>query len=442
MKEALISLLIGLYIASSSASGIAMFNSASVISLSTYKSYEKSINDAENAKLQAEEQAKADALKADEELHTYTDLQRKELTGYCIVEVPTSHFTLVDSKSSSTKAEYTYRDNLSYIDISFNTSIKDGDTEQLAKIVSNYSEEPEHKTIDCDGIEAIQVEDATNTDGFSRVSWYVLKGNSVFIVDAYIAPEVEREAFYGAVSKLISTLNTYYISGTVFKTPTSGYYENNTVTEPTETTESNSSENTSENSTNQEQTDEPEMVGVIKTTEVSNNWKDLTFKLDGDMLGMFETVSEYLKLGYKIKDIDVIGDKVRGGYESTLILYKDDGVTIRVGAKNPTDSTLKVEALTVTKLEVNIEDFGAYIDNPRYTSEDLPELVFMGGITWDILAENIPVVLPKQGENFNKLELSNGDYKSTYETSDHTLELDIITKNYKNIKSIKILYKK
>lgn len=432
MNNLIIMLAICLALISPTGAGTLLSTSGTILGGGTYLKYLANIE----AERVAAEKAEQERIAAEEEayriLHTYGNFERYDIEGYSIINVPETHFTLnVDKSSKKAKTfAYTYNE-LSYLDIKFQTNITEDDIENIGVNICGFKDEPVHEKVTCGDLEAIKLIGSDNTDDYSRISWCVTKGKSVLILNGYIAPGIDKIPFSEAVESAIAKTSIYYISKTVFETPTSGYYA---------TVDLGQFNNKDDEDTNSETT-EPvvedntvggELPGTIKTDKVTNNWEELRVVLDGNILTVPCKISDLMEYGYKIKDADVVGDIVKIGYQAKLILYKDNGIAITVHAQNTTESSLRIEALEVDKIIINKDDFGYYVTDSKFNKENLPELIAVSGITWDVEYETIKSLQ----SDFVKKELVNGDFQLTFSRLDKTLI--ITTQNYKDINQIEM----
>jgi len=396
--------------------------------------YVKALEAQKLAEQQAIEKAKQDAILAEQKLHTYLLFKRTELDEYGFVELPSSHLTLNKDKSSNKEKVYDYLDGLSYLKIYYKINLTDDELNSLGRKVCGLVEEPEYTDYVVGKYQVKELTTSTQYDGFNRKIWCRIKGKSVMVFDFYTAPGLDTSPINELMQDVLNTINVYYVSGTVFETPSTGYYASNDFLDNKDKEEDKQVITTKPvEYENEEGYVGGQYSGTVVTNLVTNDWRDLVLYLDGDKLWVPSRVDDFTNLGYKIKDASAIGDLVKPGYDSTIVLYKDNGVTIRLKAKNNTDSSLRVGALEVTTLTIDSDDFGYYSSKSVYSNENLPELILVGGITWDIEAENLTEII---GIDFYKNELGNGDYEFTYKYDNK--KMVITTKNYKDIRKIVI----
>ena len=116
-------------------------------------------------------------------------------------------------------------------------------------------------------------------------------------------------------------------------------------------------------------------------------------------------------------------------------MYKDNGVAVKIEAMNTTESSSKPGNLTIIALEVFKDKFGYYTNDSEYTPDNLPEMIIVNGITWDIWTDDLEEL---NGDDYYIREESDGTFILTY---DQPLEyMQIKTENYKNIKEIELRY--
>lgn len=433
MEKIIIVIAICLALISPTGAGTLITSSSSVLAFGTYGAYQNKIE----AERLAAERAEAERIAAEEEayrvLHTYGLFERYDIEGYAIINVPETHFTLDETKSSKNKKVFTYSFNdISYIEIKYKTNITEDDIEHLGTNICGFSEEPTHEKIQCGDLEAIKLVGGAGSDEYQKISWCITKGKSALVIDGFVAPDVDIVPFSESVESAIAKTSIYYISKTVFSTPITGYWATvdlGNIDNPGQEKEDIPGETTE----NPDNTVGGEYPGTVATDKLTKDWKDMKFILDGNTLYVPCKMSDLIECGYQLKDRDIVGDLVKPQYKAKLVLYKDNGVTITVLAQNRTDSSLKLEALDITSISVNREEFGYYTNDSKYTKDSLPELILFGGITWDIKYDTL---LEMYGEEFYMKEQSNADYKCTFTQADKTCI--IVTDNYKNIDIVEI----
>lgn len=432
MENILIILAVCLSLISPTGAGTLITTSGTILGGGTYLKYQTELENQALAAKRAEEERIAAEQEAYRILHTYGNFERYDIEGYSIINIPETHFTLSADKSSKQAKRYAYTwDDLSYVDIKYVTGITENDIANPGVNLCEFKAEPEHEKITCGDLEAIKLIGDTSEDDYTRLSWCVNKGKSALIINGYVAPGVDKVPFSEAIESAIAKTSIYYISKTVFETPTTGYYATVDLGQ-FDKTENNTETGEVDTPVIEDNTVGGDKPGTIKSDKVTDNWEDLRVVLDGNMLEVPCRLSDLLDYGYKVKDADVVGDIVKVGYQAKLILYKDNGVTITVHAQNRTDSSLRIEALDVDKIIINKDDFGYYVNESEFNKNNLPELIAVCGITWDVEYETIKELL----EGFVKKELVNGDFQLTFNRLDKTLI--ITTKNYKDINQIEM----
>lgn len=422
-----------LLLISPTGAGTFISGSGSTLMIRNYSQTQQRLERDRLAKEKAEAEAKAAAEEADRKLHTYAGFERYDIEGYCIINVPSTHFILNETVSSKSKKQFTYTySDISYIDIEYKTNVTEDDIEHPGTNLCGFKEEPTHEKIQCNDLEAIRIIEKSDSDNFSRVSWSIPKGKSVLLVNGYVAPNVDMIPFMEAVESALSKTSVYYISKTVFETPKTGHYATLELPEePNPDNENNEGEENSENNEKDENMVGGDIPGTIATDKVTNDWKELKYILDGDTIYVPCKMSELLDYGYKLKDYDTVGDIVKARYTAKLVLYKDNGVVLTVTARNLTDSSLRLEALDIVKIVLNRDEFGYYSTNPTYTKDNLPELIATGGMTWGIKFDDLIEIV----EDHSIKELVNGDFQVTAENFKNK-KIVFVTKNFKDIRSI------
>lgn len=435
-------IIILLFMMSPSGSGIFTISST-ILPLRQYKIEQQlaeqrkaqAIIDAENAAKEAEEEAY-------NKLHTFLGLTKDELVGYARFQTPISHYKLNKIRTYDNKRIYDYYNSISSVEFYYVEDLTDNDKANPGKNILKFTDEPEVEKITVEGIsnklEIVHLVSEGEYDGFDREAYIVYKDKSAFIIDAYLDKETDKTAFRESIQVIIPTINVYYVADLVFHVPNSGYWEGY-VPQGGSSNEQGNTEDKNEN-TGTETGNNKEYVGgnvegTIKTNLVSNNWKDLRIVLDGLVIDMQDPLDKLLEDGYKFANTSNVPDTVAKGKEIIVWMYKDNGVAVKVRAYNNTESALKPGNLIITGITVDKSKFDHYTNNSKYTSENLPELILVNGITWGIKFDTIKGL---NGTEYSTKEESDGTYVITY---DQQIEyMQIKTENYKNIKEVTLEY--
>lgn len=388
----------------------------------------QAIIDAENAAKRAEEEAY-------NKLHTFLGLTKDELIGYGKFQTPISHYELNKTRTVDDKRVYNYYDSISTVEFSYVEDLTDNDKANPGKNILGFTDEPEIETIKNEKFEVVHLISEGEYEGFSRESYIVYKNKSALIINAYLTEETDREAFRESIDIILPTINIYYVADVVFKTPSTGYWE----TYVPEEDSGNKPGGTTggDGSTGEEYAEYVggTIDGTVKTNLVSTEWKDLRIVLDGLVIDMQDPLDKLINNGYKFADPDRVPDTVGKGKELKTYMYKDNGVALEVTAYNNTESNLKPGNLIITGIHVDKDKFGHYTNNSEYTEDNLPELIIVNGITWNIKFDTIKSL---NGTNYWTKEESDGTYVITY---DQQVEyMQIKTENYKDIKEITLEY--
>lgn len=176
-------------------------------------------------------------------------------------------------------------------------------------------------------------------------------------------------------------------------------------------------------------------VEAVVSDELSGDWKNMQFQLNGQV---FTLPCDY-------KDIEALGysfDLSEYGYENGYILNKDDTTTSTIYLENAEGAELSVGFINTSDepkdiLECQIWAIGASITY----CDAVPDLVFPGGITWGSTLEEVEATYGTLDEE--DIYISDLGYTSySYNDDSKYLDVDVYTNDpdgeYKGVTSLDI----
>ena len=388
----------------------------------------QAIIDAENAAKKAEEEAY-------NKLHTFLGLTKDEIEGYGRFQTPISHYELNKTFTTDNVRVYNYYDSISRVEFYYVEDLTDNDKANPGKNILGLVDEPEIEKISNDKFDIIHLVSEGDYDGFGRESYIVFKNKSAFIIDAYLTEDTDRTAFRESVDIIIPTINIYYVADVVFDIPNSGYWETFVPKDDTEVEQGNNNGGNTNTGEGYETYVGGDVEGTVRTNLVSSEWKDLRVVIDGLIIDMQDPIDKLLDNGYKYENPDKVPETVASKGVFSSYMYKDNGVALKVTALNTTESSLKPGNLTITKIEIDKDKFGHFTNDSEYTKDNLPELILVNGMTWNIKFDTIKSL---NGDSFWTKEEYDGTYVINYDQQ--VQKMSIKTENYKDIKEVTLEY--
>lgn len=311
-----------------------------------------------------------------------------DLEGYCTISYPQSHFTLNIGKSNAVYKELTYKDNKSKLYMSYVTNIGvDADIPGYITIdVAGVDTVTNGKTEEIYGnnIAWMKVPSTEKEEGCNVYVWYTLNTNksAAFWVKAKITPDSEDEEFYECLRMMYNTYNYYqYGSGTVFDTPTTGYYDGLDFNNGTQGDTSNYVANDRANTVFQTR------GGYIEGYPISEDWKDLQIAIDDTLFSLPCKLQDFYDAGFVINDRTITDDQLTVYANNTLQLklINNKGTVVSVVVRNENGATRRqADECTLVTIIVNRDDFvnmgnadlaalGLIKNNEEETEEEIEE---------------------------------------------------------------------
>lgn len=332
-----------------------------------------------------------------------------DMEGYCTLNIPLSHFSINDGNSTPTYKQIDYNDNktrlyMSYItNMSESTDIPGYISNKVAKVetVTNDKTPIAYGKTDWVRIKADHQEDDCNI-----YIYYTLSKDktSAFWLKAKVDINSDNEKFHDIMEQTLNTYYLYAVSGTLFDTPTTGFYENydnndGTVADTSEY-EANSDKNNVFSSRG----------GYVLGADISDSWKDMEIILDGTKFSLPCTVQDFEKAGFELNDPTVTSDKdldVFRTNKKTLTYKNSNGTVVSLTVVNDdANNTKKFRDCQVIAITVDAEKFIDVVltkENEVYNEETAAsdmtaanakdkfnhELILPGGITWGVYGDDL-----------------------------------------------------
>lgn len=237
------------------------------------------------------------------------------MEGYCTLNIPLSHFVINESNCTPTYKQIDYSDNktrlyMSYItNMSTDTDIPGYISNEVAGVdtVTNDKMPITYGTYDWVRVKADHQEDDCNIYVYYTLS---RDKTSAFWIKAKVSLESDDEKFHDIMEQMLNTYYLYAVSGTIFDTPTTGFYENYDSNDGTVADTSDYQANSDKNNVFKSR------GGYVIGADISNNWKDLEIILDGTKFSLPSTVSSFENAGFELNDDTVNRDSDLDVYRS------------------------------------------------------------------------------------------------------------------------------
>lgn len=344
-------------------------------------------------------------------IHGYSQY---DLEGYCVIEIPSSHFEIQSSElNTQTQKYFKYKDSKTRLLMGYVTNIK-SDTDVPGYIVREVAGVDmvtnSKQTVTYGNEDWMMVPSTSPINGNNIVVWYKLapNGKSAFWMKATKDTEIDEDEFTEVITGIINTYQMYYLGDYVFKEPTTGIYGDG-KSDNNETTPDGYRKN-----------DEGNNVfigrgGFVNCPELSNSWKDMEFIVDGQKLSLPCTYMDLIDAGFKIHDSKITIDKeIAAQRQQNVLMSNDRGTVINIQFDNQTTGIIKITGCTVTGIEVDSSKFIAASEVDKDTTSEsennTPNNDVSGG------DENVDETLNEQEEGVGD---TNDDDTNDDETSDN-----------------------
>ena len=252
-----------------------------------------------------------------------------DFNGYCTICVPESHFT-VRASSTDVQKEVGYKDNKSRITMSYVTHIgSDADIPgYITREVAGVDTTTNNKELVTYGsnVSWMKVPAEERIDGCNIYVYYTLNADktAAFWARVKVAPDSDGEEFNDVLRQVFDTYSTYGGNGTLFETPDSGIYEGMDTEDSTHGDTSNYKANTLANQVFGTR------GGYVPGADISENWQDLEFILDGVKFKLPCTLDDFYQANYEVNDKKVTANhmNVDAGKTLDVSLCNDNGTVI------------------------------------------------------------------------------------------------------------------
>lgn len=332
-----------------------------------------------------------------------------DMEGYCTLNIPLSHFVINESNCTPTYKQIDYNDNktrlyMSYItNMSTDTDIPGYISNEVAGVdtVTNDKMPITYGTYDWVRVKADHQEDDCNIYVYYTLS---RDKTSAFWIKAKVSLESDDEKFHDIMEQMLNTYYLYAVSGTIFDTPTTGFYENYDSNDGTVADTSDYQANSDKNNVFKSR------GGYVIGANISDNWEDLEIILDGTKFSLPSTVSSFENAGFELNDATVNRDSDLDVYRSnkkTLTYKNANGTVISLTVHNDNaNETKKFNECQVVAITVDAEKFidvvatdTGEIYNDETAASDMTatnakdkfnhELILPGGITWGVYTDDL-----------------------------------------------------
>lgn len=336
-----------------------------------------------------------------------------DMDGYCTLNVPLSHFSVNDGNCTATYKQIDYNDNKTRLYMSYITNM---DTTAdipgyIAKEVAGVNTVTNDKTpIAYGSYDWVKIKADHQEDDCNIYIYYTLSKDktSAFWIKAKVAAESDDEKFNDIMTQMLNTYYLYAVSGTLFDTPTTGYYENYDNNNRTVADTSDYQANSNVNNVFQSR------GGYVIGANISNDWKDLEIILDGTKFSLPSTVASFENAGFELNDlsVNITEDNTRDldvyrGQTKTLTYKNSNGTVVSLTVYNDDASEIrKFDECQVVAITIDAEKFvdvvatdSSEVYNDETAASDMTatnakdnfnhELILPGGITWGVYTDDL-----------------------------------------------------
>lgn len=336
-----------------------------------------------------------------------------DMDGYCTLNVPLSHFSVNDNNCTATYKQIDYNDNKTRLYMSYITNM---DTTAdipgyIAKEVAGVNTVTNDKTpIAYGSYDWVKIKADHQEDDCNIYIYYTLSKDktSAFWIKAKVAAESDDEKFNDIMTQMLNTYYLYAVSGTLFDTPTTGYYENYDNNNGTVADTSDYQANSNVNNVFQSR------GGYVIGANISNDWKDLEIILDGTKFSLPSTVASFENAGFELNDlsVNITEDNTRDldvyrGQTKTLTYKNSNGTVVNLTVYNDDASEVrKFNECQVVAITIDADKFvdvvatdSSEVYNDEAAASDMTatnakdnfnhELILPGGITWGVYTDDL-----------------------------------------------------
>lgn len=378
-----------------------------------------------------------------------------DVEGYGTLTIPSSHFSVVPELSESTRRVLKYKDQKSRLTISYVTNlssdmdipgyickeIAEVDTTTNSKVVDDYGDN-EFITVTADKIiDDKQIKVYYSTDkNLETALWMKLE----------ISNDADTAELDAVMSKIMESFIRYYVSNTVFETPTTGIYENMPNDE-------NKGKDTKDYKANSE--DDPvhdtKNVGFTKA-KIAKDWRKMQVIIDDTKFTLPCSLKTFLNNDFFLNDErafekDDDGNQVQAKFvlinneETTVNILNSKGTVLSVdvinesgsGEKDITDCTVIRAIMDSRKFITPAEAYAIKNNGESGYDEDgggtgaVHQIILARGVNYEIYVEDL---LDTYGGSYSYTPLVGGN--NQYEWKDGQNSMTIETGPVRDIVSV------
>lgn len=315
-----------------------------------------------------------DVPKSDETEYKITGLLTVELDGYCTIDIPQSHWSLISSElTTSTQKFFKYKDGKTRLlmgyttDLSSQTDVPGYIVQELASVDMTTNNREEFNVGESTWTKVIAPQPI---DDYNVIVYYKLSkdGSSAFWMRLTKDVSLDDTELNVVLDKMMSSYNMYYIEGNMFETPDTGVYSN--------VSDSNNTDEYQENTFNN--TVFAGRGGFVAGADISNNWQDMEVILDDVKIRVPCTVEFLLNNGYSIQNNGVdIGTKVNPNRTYNVDMINTNGTWITIEVTNSQlDASSALIDCPVTSIKIDSSKFISSDDvvaNQTTTGNNIPD---------------------------------------------------------------------
>lgn len=296
--------------------------------------------------------------------YQYTGNTTVDLEGYCTLEYPSSHFSESARNSTATSKYLLYKDNKSRIQTGFVTDLLE-DTDVMGYIVQQIAgvgtSTNDHSQIDYSGKTFTVVNATEPQEGRLVKVYYCQKGQSAFWATAEVVPESSGDEWQGAVDAVMNSVNIYYLTGgSVFQTPSVGYYENYE-----DDNDSSGKQQDAYRSQSIYETVFKGRGGYIEGADIPTSWDCMQLILDGQKIYVPDVSYDYLtNIGYELYNSKALKKTNDGQYyiapgvQQSFDMINSNGTVVTLTLINTNvDTIATLNECAITKFVIDRSAF-------------------------------------------------------------------------------------
>ena len=296
-----------------------------------------------------------------------------DLDGYCTIMIPSEYWTLNTEDSTFTKKIVRYKDKKSRIIMSYLVNISDDAdipgyiTREAAglDIVTNSKHNVEYESGTWVVIPAEEVID----NCYCTVYYITSKDETTaFWMRVNRHEDTDEEEFNEVIDTIINSYNMYYIGGTIFDTPTSGFYAENNVDDHgvvSDTTDYK--KNTQDNNVW-----DSDKQGFDFKADISSKWDSMEVIVDDHKLTLPCSLQDLQEADFTPNDTNVKTDTyyIESGASKEIVFSNSKGTMITMTFLNDSNTELKdISECAAVKIDIDTSEFISVINGENGTAE-------------------------------------------------------------------------